>query len=64
MKDKFKLNPHASHAMTDWELSVVTVADTTRFGRIRHCKRCSADHAYTARSETMRDELYRACLMG
>lgn len=50
--------------MTDWESSLVTVAETARFGRMRRCKRCRAEHAYTVRGEAMRDELYRACLMG
>ncbi len=64
MKDKFKLNPHVSHSMTEWESSIVTLAEAARFGRMRYCRHCRAEHAYTARGEAMRDELYRACLMG
>jgi hypothetical protein len=59
-----KLNPHSSHDMTDWESSVITLFDAPRFGRMRRCKRCRAEHAYSVRGEAMRGELYRACLMG
>ncbi|HEY9084787.1 MAG TPA: hypothetical protein VIN40_02455 [Candidatus Tyrphobacter sp.] len=39
----FKLNPHTSHNMTEWELSIVALSQATRFGRMRRCKRCRAE---------------------
>jgi hypothetical protein len=50
-----------SHEMTEWESAVVTLISTARFGEIRRCKNCEAEHARTVAGEAMHDELYSAC---
>lgn len=53
---------HPSHDMTDWESSIVTLNSTSRFGTIRECKHCCAEHVKTAAGEGMHDELLEPCL--
>lgn len=60
--DKFKLNPHPSHDMTQWKSTIVTLISTSRFGRWRKCRNCGAEHAYTSAGEAMHDELYKKCV--
>lgn len=55
------MEPHASHDMTEWESSIVTITSTARFGSIRECKNCGAEHAKTVAGEAMEDELYSPC---
>ncbi len=55
------LQPHPSHEMTEWESSIVTLIATPRFGRIRHCRKCNAEHVKTVAGEAMHDELYAPC---
>lgn len=57
--EKFK--PHPSHDMTEWESAVVTLISTSRFGEIRECKKCGAEHARTVCGEDMHDELKYEC---
>ena len=58
---KAKLTPHASHIMGPWRSAVVQLASTPRFGVIRNCKNCDAEHAQTAAGEAMQEELYERC---
>jgi hypothetical protein len=53
--------PHPSHEMTEWESSIVTLSSTSRFGQIRMCKKCDAEHARTAAGEAMFSELKEPC---
>lgn len=55
------LNPHPSHDMTDWASTIVTITSTARFGSLRECKNCGAEHAKTVAGEAMHDELYEPC---
>ena len=54
--------PHASHDMTEWESTIVTLANTPRFGQIRECKNCGAEEAKTVAGHAMHDELYTRCV--
>lgn len=56
-----KKEPHPSHEMTEWRGAIVTLISTSRFGSIRECKNCGAEHAKTAAGEAMHDELKVAC---
>lgn len=53
--------PHSSHEMTEWESTIVTLISTSRFGDIRKCKHCEAEHARTAAGEAHHDELEVKC---
>lgn len=53
---------HKSHKMTKWRDTIVTLIATSRFGRIRNCVYCNAEHAKTAAGEAMHDELKVKCL--
>ena len=53
---------HPSHDMTEWRSTIVTLVETSRFGSIRECKNCGAEHAKTAAGEGMHDELLEPCL--
>ncbi len=56
-----KKEVHSSHDMTEWRSSIVTLIETPRFGTIRECKNCGAEHAKTAAGEDMHDELLEPC---
>jgi hypothetical protein len=53
--------PHASHDMTDWRGTTVTLLETSRFGEIRKCRACGAEEAKTAAGEAHHDELEEEC---
>ena len=57
-----KKEVHPSHVMTEWKSSIVTLIETSRFGTIRECVNCGAEHAKTAAGEGMHDELKVPCL--
>lgn len=57
-----KKEVHPSHDMTEWRSTIVTLIETPRFGTIRECKNCCAEHAKTAAGEGMHDELLEPCL--
>jgi hypothetical protein len=52
---------HPSHKMTKWKSSIVTLIATSRFGRIRKCKRCEAEQAETVAGKAMHPELRKPC---
>lgn len=52
---------HESHEMSEWESTILTLADTPRFGSIRECKNCGAEHAKTVAGEAHHDELFEPC---
>lgn len=58
---KTKYTPHPSHDMTDWESTIVTLVSTSRFGEIRRCKNCDAEHAITVAGEGIHPELLVPC---
>lgn len=53
--------PHKSHKMTEWRSTIVTLLETSRFGSIRECEVCEAEHAQTACGEAHHPELDRPC---
>lgn len=57
-----KIKIHPSHEMTDWESTIVTLISTPRFGKIRRCINCDAEHAKTVAGEACHDELKSKCL--
>jgi len=56
-----KHEPHPTHEMTEWRGAIVTLISTSRFGEIRTCKNCEAEHARTVAGEAMHDELKYPC---
>jgi len=53
---------HPSHEMTEWDHNaIVTIIETPRFGSIRECKHCGAEHAKTVAGEGHHDELFVRC---
>lgn len=52
---------HESHKMTPWESTIVTLISTPRFGQIRRCEKCKAEHAKTASGEDCHHELIAKC---
>lgn len=54
--------PHPSHTMTKWRNTIVTLLETSRFGSIRECTACGAEHAKTAAGEAHHDELDATCV--
>ena len=52
---------HESHDMTEWTASIVTLIATPRFGTVRECKNCGAEHARTAAGQGIHDELKVPC---
>lgn len=56
-----RLEPHPSHKMSKWRSTTVTIISTSRFGEIRQCENCDAEHAITVAGEAMHDELYYPC---
>ena len=52
---------HKSHKMGPWRPSIVTLIETPRFGEIRACVECGAEHARTACGEDCHDDLTRKC---
>jgi len=53
--------PHPSHDMSPWRSTVVTLVETPRFGEVRKCRRCGAEHARTVAGEAMHEELRQMC---
>jgi len=53
--------PHPSHEMTDWRSVTVTISETSRFGRIRKCAKCEAEHAETVCGQAAHEELDEPC---
>jgi hypothetical protein len=52
---------HESHKMGPWRGTVITLISTSRFGEIRVCLICGAEHARTACGEDYHDELMLKC---
>ena len=52
---------HKSHSMTKWKHTIVTIIDTSRFGRFRECKKCGAEQATTVAGDAMHPELKYKC---
>jgi len=52
---------HPTHKMTEWRGTAVTITSTPRFGEIRHCEYCEAEHAKTVAGEGVHPELYERC---
>jgi len=52
---------HPSHEMTEFESTIVTIISTPRFGSLRECKHCGAEHAKTVAGEGHHDELFERC---
>ncbi len=50
-----------SHEMSEWESAIVTFFSTSRFGSIRRCNNCDAEHAKTVCVEQMHSELRVPC---
>lgn len=55
-------NPHPSHKMTKWRGTIVTLLETSRFGELRECKNCGAEHARTAAGEANHPGLESVCV--
>lgn len=46
VKDGWEPKPEFKHDMTPWKSTIVTFSSgNSRFGRIRRCKNCDAEHA-------------------
>jgi hypothetical protein len=56
--------PHPSHRMTEWRSTVVTITETSRFGRIRQCENCGAEEAETVCGHAAHEELGEPCTEG
>ena len=54
--------PHPSHDMEPWRSTIVTLIATSRFGSIRACRNCEAEHAKTVAGEAHHGELESPCL--
>lgn len=54
--------PHASHEMTEWRSTTVTISGTSRFGRLRRCKQCGSEHAETVCGQAAHEELEEPCV--
>lgn len=52
---------HNSHKMTEWKSTIITLIETSRFGEIRRCTNCDAEHARTVCGEAMHPELELPC---
>jgi hypothetical protein len=52
---------HPSHKMSEWRSTIVTLIETPRFGSIRKCLNCGAEHAKTVAGEGLHDELADPC---
>lgn len=52
---------HSSHKMTEWRHTIVTLIATPRFGEIRVCTKCGAEHARTVCGEDAHEELLYEC---
>lgn len=52
---------HPSHKMTEWENTIVTIIETSRFGRIRECENCGAEEAETVAGHGIFPELLVEC---
>ena len=52
---------HESHKMSEWESAIVTLVSTPRFGQIRFCLDCGAEHGKTVAGEALEDELLKPC---
>lgn len=50
-----------SHEMGDWESSIVTILSTSRFGEVRACKHCDAEHAKSVSGEAIDPALTMRC---
>jgi hypothetical protein len=67
MKDKkarcrgMKVEIHESHDMTPWKSTIVTLISTPRFGSIRSCRKCGAEHAKTVCGEDCHSQLITKC---
>ncbi len=53
---------HPTHKMSKWRGTIVTLIETSRFGEIRVCELCGAEHAKTVCGEAAHKELYVECL--
>lgn len=53
--------PHPSHIMSEWKGTIVTLVETSRFGDIRTCTACGAEHARTAAGTAAHEELTEPC---
>lgn len=53
--------PHETHDMSEWDNTIVTLVETPRFGRIRHCLNCGAEQAETAAGRSAHKELANSC---
>lgn len=61
MMNKTASQIHNSHDMTDWRNTIVTIISTSRFGKIRECKKCGGEEASTAAGSGIHDELRFEC---
>jgi hypothetical protein len=52
---------HPSHQMSEWKSTIVTLCDTPRFGRLRKCTGCGAEHAETVAGKAFEDDLFEPC---
>lgn len=58
-----KLNAeiHKTHNMTRWRQTIVTLACTPRFGKIRMCRKCEHEQAVTVGGTGTHNELSAKC---
>ncbi len=54
--------PHPTHKMGEWRNTIITLIVTSRFGSIRKCEYCKAEHAKTVAGERHHQELDSPCL--
>lgn len=58
---KKDFEPHPSHVMGTWKNTIVTLVETSRFGSIRTCINCGAEHARAVAGATAHEELVDQC---
>lgn len=63
MTEKTEKQIHPSHEMGEWEHTVVTIYSTSRYGKLRKCKKCEAEEAETIAGKAQHPELFWECGM-
>jgi hypothetical protein len=52
---------HPSHKMSAWRSTIISTANSDRFGELRECLNCGAEQASTVTGSHSHDELRKPC---
>lgn len=56
-----KTRIHPTHKMSKWRSTIISTANSDRFGRLRKCVKCGAEQASTVTGTHAHDELRKPC---